>query len=65
MNSRQHAHVEAALFATLLTIITYALIWLLNFSVPEVILLLPAPLAIWLGCYLVCYPIAYFLWHKN
>lgn len=60
-----HAHVDAALFSTILTIIIYAAKWIFGLSFPATVFILPTFMAVWTGAYLVLYFVFLWLWRKS
>jgi len=62
---RQHAHVQAALLAMLLTAVTYGIKWLFGFTFPGVIFVLPTFMAIFIGFYLILFVLFLILWSRR
>jgi hypothetical protein len=48
-----HAHIDAAVFAAVLTCLTYAVKWIMGFNLPAFIFFLPAFIAVFSGFYIV------------
>ena len=60
-----HAHVDAGLFGTILTLLIYVVKWIAGLAFPATILHLPTFLVIWTGCYLVLYAVFLWLWSRS
>lgn len=58
-----HAHVEAALFALVVTGLVYLCKWIFGFSLPA-IFGLPACLVIFVGAYILLFIVFRFLWSR-
>jgi hypothetical protein len=65
MGAKEHAHVEAALAAILLTLVTYGVKWLFGLHFPELVFMLPTFLAVFLGFYLILFVVFLIAWCKK
>jgi hypothetical protein len=65
MGAGSHAHVEAAVFSILLTLIVYGVKKLFGLRLPETILVLPTSIAIFIAFYIILYIAFIFLWSKK
>ena len=61
----KHAHIDAAVFAILLTLLTYGIKWLFGLKFPVVILVLPTFLAVFIGFYVILFVVFLILWSKK
>jgi hypothetical protein len=61
----KHAHIDAAVFAILLTLLTYGIKWLFGLKFPVVILVLPTFLAVFIGFYVILFVLFLILWNKK
>ena len=61
----KHAHVEAALFAVLLTLLTYGFKWIFGLRFPTTILALPAFIGIFLGFYVILFAGLLIAWSRK
>ena len=65
MGIKEHAHVDAALFSTLLTLLTYGVKWLFGLNFPEFVFLLPTFLAVFIVFYLMLYIVFLIAWCRK
>jgi len=61
----KHAHVEAGLFAVLLTLLTYGIKWICGMKFPHTILGLPAFIGIFLGFYVIFFIALLIAWNRR
>ena len=61
----KHVHVEAAVIATLLTMLIYGVTWFAGWSLPGRIVGFPAFLIVFAGAYVILYIILMVLWTKK
>ena len=61
----KHAHIDAAVLAILLTLLTYGIKWLFGLKFPVVILVLPTFLAVFIGFYTILFVVFLILWSKK
>jgi hypothetical protein len=60
-----HAHIDAAVFAALLTLLTYAVKWIFGFQLPATIFFLPTFIAIFLSFYVILWVVFAFVWSRK
>ena len=63
--SGTHAHVDAAAFSAVLTLVTYIAKWALGWKFPDFIFAMPAFLAVFLGFYAVLYVVFLVAWSRK
>jgi hypothetical protein len=61
----KHAHVDAAVFAALLTLLAYVVKWSIGIDFPSYIVGFPAFVIIFLGFYIVTFAIFLIRWSKR
>ncbi len=61
----KHAHIDAGVFAILLTLLTYGIKWLFGLKFPESIFVLPTFLAVFIGFYIILYVFFLIMWNKK
>jgi len=61
----KHAHVEAGLLSILLTLLVYGIKWLFRLKFPELILVFPTFIGVFIGFYLILYVVFILLWSKK
>jgi hypothetical protein len=61
----KHAHIDASVFAILLTLLTYGIKWLFGLKFPDTIFVLPTFLAVFIGFYAILFVVFLILWNKK
>lgn len=64
-SAAKHGHVEAAVLASLLTLLTYAVKWCFGIHFPVRLFAIPTFLVIFAGTYTVSYVFFLMLWMKR
>lgn len=65
MGAKEHAHVEAALAAGILTVVTYGVKWLFGLHFPDLVFMLPTFMAVFIGFYLILFVVFLIAWCKK
>jgi hypothetical protein len=60
-----HAHVDACIFAILLTLLTYGIKWVFGLEFPEFLFALPTFLVVFVGFYSVLYLVFLIVWNRK
>ncbi|MRR15545.1 MAG: hypothetical protein EG826_03695 [Deltaproteobacteria bacterium] len=61
----KHAHIDAAVLAGLLTLVTYGIKWIFGFQFPDLIFYLPAFIAIFAGFYVILFVVFLIVWSRK
>ncbi len=61
----KHAHVDAAFFAILLTLLTYGVKWVFGLRLPDSVFILPTFLAVFIGFYSILFVVFLIIWKKK
>ncbi len=61
----RHAHIEAAFFAVLLTLSAYGIKWGFDLKLPDLMLGLPAFIAVFIGCYAILFVAFLIVWSRK
>jgi hypothetical protein len=61
----KHAHADAAVFATLLTLLVYGVKWLFGWKFPDFILVLPTFVAVFVALYVILYGVFLLAWSRK
>lgn len=61
----KHAHVDAAVAAGLLTLLTYGIKWAFGINFPDLILHLPSFLVIFFGIYIILFVVFLIAWSRK
>jgi hypothetical protein len=61
----KHAHVDAGLFAILLTLLIYGIKWIFGLKFPYSIFVLPTFLAVFIGFYAILFIVFLVVWSKK
>lgn len=61
----KHAHVDAAVFAALLTVLTYVIKWCAGIDFRPYVFAFPTFLAIFMGFYIILHVIFLILWSRK
>ncbi|MRR17567.1 MAG: hypothetical protein EG826_14040 [Deltaproteobacteria bacterium] len=61
----RHAHIDAAVGAALLTLLTYGVQWIAGFKIPTLIFNLPAFIVIFTGLYVVLFIAFLIVWSRK
>jgi hypothetical protein len=62
---KKHAHTDAAVFAFLLTLVTYGIKWICGLNFPELIFVLPTFIVIFIGFYSISFVLFLLLWSRK
>jgi hypothetical protein len=60
-----HAHVDAALFAAVLTVLTYGIKWMFGLRFPDLVFVLPTFVAIFIGFYAILFVVFLLVWSRK
>lgn len=60
-----HAHIDASVFAFVLTFLTYGVKWLLGLRFPDFIFVVPTFLAVFIGFYTILWVVFLVVWSKK
>lgn len=60
-----HAHVDAALAASVATVLVYLVKWVFGLDFPETFFFLPTLIGIWLAFYVPLYVLFLILWMRG
>jgi hypothetical protein len=60
-----HAHIDAAVFAAVLTLLTYAVKWIFGFKFPVIIFFLPTAVAVFFGFYVILWVYFAITWSRK
>jgi hypothetical protein len=61
----KHAHVDAGLFAVLLTLLTYGIKGIFGLTFPDMIFVLPTFIAVFIGFYTILYVVFLIVWSRK
>jgi hypothetical protein len=61
----KHAHVDAAFFAFLLTLVSYGIKWIFGLEVPSLLLGLPTFIVIFTGIYSILFIVFLIIWSRK
>ena len=61
----RHAHIDAAFFATLLTLLTYGVKWICGLVFAQFILAVPTFIAIFVAYYVILYALFFIAWSRK
>lgn len=60
-----HAHVDAALAASVATVLVYLVKWGFGLEFPEILFFLPTFITVWLAFYVPLYVVFWILWMRG
>lgn len=60
-----HAHIDAAVCAALLTLLTYGVKWIFGLAFPQFILVVPTFVAVFIGYYAILYTFFRIVWSRK
>jgi len=60
-----HAHIDAEVFAALLTLLTYSVKWIFGLAFSQFILLVPTFVAVFIGYYVILYAFFLIVWSRK
>ncbi len=60
-----HAHIDASVFAVVLTLLTYLVKWVFGLRFPDFVLVLPTFLAIFIGFYIILWVVFLIAWNRK
>ncbi len=61
----KHAHIDAAVLAGLLTLLTYGIKWFFGLKIPDLIFCLPTFIVIFAGFYAVLFVVFLLVWSRK
>jgi hypothetical protein len=61
----KHVHMDAAVFAILLTLLIYGIKWLLGLRFPDFIFIVPTFIVIFIVCYAILFVVFFIVWNKK
>jgi hypothetical protein len=61
----KHAHVDAGLFAVLLTLLSYGIKWTFGLNFPGVIFVVPTFIAVFIGFYAILFFVFLLVWSRK
>jgi hypothetical protein len=65
MGMKEHAHIDAASFSILLTLLTYGIKWLFGLKFPNFIFVVPTFVAVFIVFYTILYVVFLIVWSRK